>query len=433
MNSAMPTPHEQRNALNDELHQHPYEPLTPPARVIYIAMLVTSDERAEEDAHLGQLFEHFGDALDKDHSRIRHDFGSFRFKLERHQEFTGYKFVFPISSEQMETPFALNPMQALPQSWLAGLPGKLLVSMDMPILPCPETTDHRDLINVHGDSFNCDFLTVSKFGRSGGLAITDFKIRDDGMLRMLLFSKAPLPTQNGRLVLRLIEMESYRMLAMLVLPSARALLRELPASDARLTELTHAIAKGGGNNDEELLEDLTSLAANVENMVASNYRKLSASRAYFDLMSQRLTELHEQPVDLLPSFSGILNRRLEPARMTCESVSNWLNQLSQRISQTSQLLRTRIDVRHEQQSQQLLKAMNSRFHLQLRLQAAAEMLSVAIFTYYTVSLMAYMIEEITVVFSLSYDPVLVKAVSTPIIAGAALLFVWILRKRRTAE
>ena len=53
------------------------------------------------------------------------------------------------------------------------------------------------------------------------------------------------------------------------------------------------------------------------------------------------------------------------------------------------MLRTRVDVELEQQNQELLKSMNARTRLQLRLQTAVEGLSVAAITYYVVGLFDY--------------------------------------------
>ncbi|TLS67494.1 DUF3422 domain-containing protein [Mariprofundus erugo] len=422
-----------RQLLNAELHQHPYEPLSPPVRVFYIAMLVSPEQRGAEGIHLQRLLEHFGHKLEQGSNRIRRDFGDFRFKMECHQEFTRYKFVFPVSDQMQQDPFADDPMPPFLKSWLTGLPGKILIAMDLPVLPCPTDTPQTTLVERFSNCFNQQALTASQAGRSGGLVISDFMIRSDGIVRMLLFSRSSMPSQNGRLVLRLLEIETYRMLALMALPDAKALLRVLQHANTRLTEITEAIAESGGNKDEELLENLTALASHVEKLVAANYHRLSASRVYFNMITQRLDELHIKSVETTPSIDGFLKRRLEPSRMTCESVSQWLDQLSQRVAHASQLLRTRIDVRHEQQTHELLKAMNNRFHLQLRLQSAAELLSIAIFTYYAVNLLTYVGEEVCAYFSLNFDPVPFKGVAAPIMVGVALLFIWQSRKKRKIE
>ena len=53
-------------------------------------------------------------------------------------------------------------------------------------------------------------------------------------------------------------------------------------------------------------------------------------------------------------------------------------------------MRTRVDVELEKQNQKLLKSMNERTRLQLRLQTTVEGLSVAAITYYMTGLFSYL-------------------------------------------
>lgn len=430
MSFAFPENHASRGILNDELHAHPYEPLTPPERVVSIAMLVSPEERAKEAEHLQWLCQHMGQPYSESGNRMRINFGPFRLKIERHQEFTRYKFVCKADCDLLAEPFSCSPLALLPEGWLSGLPGKILVALDISIIPYPAHASHQSLVADYTGHFDDTSLTASQVGRSGNLAMTDFRIREDGLTRLLLFSKARLSSQIGRLILRLVEMETYRMMALLSLPEARKLLRELPSADARLTELTRAIANGNGKDDEQLMEELTGLAVYVENLVATHYRRFSATHAYFDMVSQRLGELHEQSVTAIPSLGGMLSRRLEPARTTCDSVFRWLEQLANRVAHTSQLLRTRIDVRHEKQNQEILLAMNRRFQLQLRLQQAAELLSVAIFTYYATNILDYVCQELALVAGTHVESLAVKAIGAPMIAAIALLFIRRVRKKQ---
>ena len=430
MSFSLPSEFEARSRLNDELHAHPYEPLSPPERVVSIAMLAGQQDAETEAAHLNALCEHFGKATPCDPIRWRVDFGSFRLKVENHQEFTRYKFSRKLDKAPQGDPFQDSPLELLPEGWLEALPGKMLVALDICILPYPEQASHRRLADEYGKYFDAASLTGSQVGRSANLALTDFRIRENGMTRMLIFSKARLSSQIGRLTHRLVEMETYRMIALLALPGARQLLTELPNADARLSHLTGAISDGNGTDDEELMHQLTTLAAYVENMVASHYRRFSATHAYFDLVFKRLNDLHEQSVEAMPSMGGILGRRLDPARITCDSVFQWLDQLATRVGKTTQLLRTRIDVQHEKQNQEMLAAMNRRFQLQLRLQQAAELLSIAIFTYYTVNLLDYVAQEVAVLSDIPLESLLVKAVSAPLLALTAYLFIRRLRKNR---
>ncbi|EAU55931.1 DUF3422 family protein [Mariprofundus ferrooxydans] len=430
MRYPLPSEFAMRSRLNDELHTHPYEPLNPPEHVVSIAMLTGEEQHDQVDAHLASLCEHFGKQTPKESIRWRMDFGIFRMKVEKHQEFTRYKLVSKPDTKAQDDLFSDSPLALLPEGWLAALPGEMLVAIDIVILPYPEDASPRQLVDKYSGYFDATTLTASQVGRSSNVAFTDFQIRDDGMSRLLVFTKAKLPSQIGRLTHRLIEMETYRMMAFMAVPEARRLLKELPLADARLTQLTRAISDGEGVDDEALMHQLTTLAASVENLVATHYRRFSATQAYFSLVFKRLNELHEEPIETMPTIGGILERRLEPARDTCDSVSHWLTQLATRVSKTTQLLRTRIDVQHEKQNQEMLAAMNRRFQLQLRLQQAAELLSIAIFTYYTVNLLDYVCQELALLAGIPLESLLVKSVAAPVLALSAFLLMRRLRSKR---
>ena len=63
--------------------------------------------------------------------------------------------------------------------------------------------------------------------------------------------------------------------------------------------------------------------------------------------------------------------------------------LSERISRTSALLRTRVDIATEAQNQLLLEKLTRGQDMQLRLQTTVEGLSIMAISYYAVSLLLY--------------------------------------------
>ena len=85
-----------------------------------------------------------------------------------------------------------------------------------------------------------------------------------------------------------------------------------------------------------------------------------------------------------------MDRRLTPARSTCEWATRRQDALSQRVSRMSNLLRTRVEIEQQQSSQALLTTMNHRQDLQLQMQSTVEGLSVAAITYYIVGLVSYL-------------------------------------------
>lgn len=416
----LPEDYTLRRELNDEVHTHQYEKLMPPERASFIALLVDEAARSKEWAHLARLCEIFGRTLPKKESKNLHmDMGEFRLKVERHQEFTRYTFV---KQGAFDNPFLDSALSYLPEDWLAELPGKTLVAAHIGVM-LGKTRDSQPELSEIAAYFETDTLAGSRAGSSGSLVYTDFRIREDGFSRFLVIANSSLPTQNGRLLLRLIDVETYRMLALMALPDARSLIAKVPAMDNELTKITDAISHGSDKNDETLLDDISGFAARLEGLISSTYFRFAATRAYFGVVSNRLSELRESPIEGIPTFGGFLNRRMEPARNTCESAGKWLDLFSSRINHASQMLRTRIDVRREAQNQELLAAMNRRFHLQLRLQQTVGRLTIAVFTFYSVNLIGYVVDAIEEHFHWHLDTTLIRAVSIPFVALIAYFLV----------
>jgi uncharacterized membrane-anchored protein len=407
--------HPLRARLHDEINARPYEPLESPERVSFLAVAVDEEERAAEAAHLAELCRHFGQELGDGHGKcLKLELGKLRVKVDRHEEFTRYKFALRGTASD---PFAEMPIRSVPAEWVERIPGKVLVASHTAVLPgaaVPEETVPKEA----GQWFPGGTVVGSHVADKGMTVFSDFRIYPDGFSRWVLIDRCRQPAQVGRNLLRLLEIDTYRMLALLALPNARQLMPELRRRDRELHALASAVAAGSEKTDEVLLEDLTRLAADVENLISSHYHRFNASRAYFGLVANRLEQLRESKIHSISSLSGFLNRRLEPARNTCDSVSRWLDDLSTRVTNASQLLRTRADVRRELQNQALLAAMNRRSWLQLRLQQTVEGLSLAAITFAGVSLIGIVGDALYKRGLSPFDSGSLEALALPFVAAA---------------
>ena len=142
-------------------------------------------------------------------------------------------------------------------------------------------------------------------------------------------------------------------------------------------------------SDQELLDTLVSLAARVERTIAEHVYRFSATRAYNMLVGQRITELREKAIPGTQTIGEFMQRRLSPAMATVAATAQRLASLSERVSRTSALLRTRVDIATETQNQLLLEKLTRGQELQLRLQSTVEGLSIAAISYYVISLLLY--------------------------------------------
>ena len=207
---------------------------------------------------------------------------------------------------------------------------------------------------------------------------------------MVLLAGSMAPRRLGRLVQRLQEVETYRMAALLGLPAARAAASVLAHAERELAQLADAIRTANQHAEPVLLDRLTRLAGQVESEYAATHSRFSASSAYFELVDRRIQDIAESRLAGMQTIGEFMDRRLSPARSTCEWAARRQESLSRRVSRISHLLRTRVEIEQQENSQALLATMNQRQGLQLKLQSAVEGLSVAAITYYIVGLVSYL-------------------------------------------
>lgn len=418
---SLPPDHPLRLELNDEVHARPPEALTAPLRLSFMALLSDPARRDDEWAHLCELLRRFGRTPPARANHCSADLGPFRVKWERHTEFTRYKFI--VADGGLD-PFDPPALEAVPADWLAALPGEVIVATHAALLPVGAgPLDHEALAARH---FGGESLAGAQVAAGAGSAFTDFRIRD-GFSRLLVLDRSMTPRQAGRSMQRLLEIDTYRLMALLALPVAHSLTPWLNDAERELAEITAALVDSNEASEPQLLQRLTRLEAEIESRESAHHYRFTAAAAYYELVRRRIEELREVRIQGLPTFREFTERRLAPAMNTCTSVSARLETLSQRVARATQLLSTRVDVTREHQNQQVLESMNRRAEAQLRLQQTVEGLSAAAITYYVVGLVGYAAKGLKAL-GWRVDVDLAMALSIPLVALAALLGVRHVRK-----
>jgi uncharacterized membrane-anchored protein len=381
--TSLPSDHPERLALAEEVHARPPEALGTPERASYLAVLIDQDQRDGERARVVALCRQFDVAPPAPSAtHFSAKLGPFRLKWERHSEFSSYTFFVPGRSPR---PFSEPAAGFLPEGWLAAIPGKTIVAAHAKLVAADSEPPDAEFIAGH---FDGNVAVGGEIGEGAGFAFTDFRVHGDGFARFLVLDRSFTPRQAGRMLQRLFEIEAYRMMALLALPIARRQAAQILAMDRALAILTGHIARET-DTDEALLGELTRLAAEVESTLVASQFRYGASRAYYDLVRTRISELRERRIPGIQTIDEFMTRRLAPAMATCVTVSQRLRELSERVSQASGLLSTRVDIARERQNQALLASMERRARLQLRLQQTVEGLSIAAITYYVVGLVGY--------------------------------------------
>ncbi|MBK1689730.1 DUF3422 family protein [Rubrivivax gelatinosus] len=416
----LPPDYPGRFELADEVHARPPEPLELPSRATYVAVMVDPTDRDSERAHIVRLFEAFAVVPpDAGLTQFSAQLGPLRIKWERHGEFSGYVFLLDGLSP---TPFTEPATTRLPAGWLEAIPGQTIVAAHAKLVAgAQEVPDPQAL----ADHFGGNIVVGSSIGEGAGYAFTDFKIHADGCARFLLMDRGLTPRQAGRMLQRLLEIEAYRMLALLALPMAREQLPRIVQIERSLETLTGEIAREGAD-EERLLQELTRTAAEIEHELTATQYRFGATRAYAELVRTRIAELREVRIAGTQTIEEFMARRFTPAVATCNTVSQRLHELADRVAQASGLLATRVGIAREKQNQALLASMNRRAQLQLRLQKAVEGLSMAAIVYYAAGLVGYVVKGGKAA-GLPLDPELIVGLSIPLLAGVAYL---VLRRAR---
>lgn len=438
----LPSDHDLRRALADEVHARPPAPVTVPAVVSCLA-LFESDAVAVLD-RVAQLAQRYGVEAPASGGHAIVELPDVRVKWERHGEFSSLTFVRPLAGDEAQLttlPRFPTAFQAVPSDWLTALPGRTIAAADIVLLPAGSAGGDT-LRQQAAHWFVRDALAGSSVLDEAALVFTDFVLpQDSGRTRWLVLDRQGMSrAQTARVVQRIIEIEIYRMTALLAFPLARAAFPELNRIEQRLAEITGATAALHGcgepqqTQDEErrLLDELTRVAAEVERSVAATTFRFSAGEAYWSLVQARVREFREQRIGDLRTLGGFLSRRLAPAMNSCAAATRRQEELSARIERASALLRTRVDVAREEQNQALLAAMERRGKVALRLQQTVEGLSVAALTYYLVGLVGYGVKPLKSIWpQLNTDWVI--AGSIPILAYLVWRAVERLRKKLMAD
>lgn len=407
----------ERLALHQEIHARPTTPVPLPGKVTYLAIIPQphTDRAVDEVAHL-----HTAPGA-PEHARVINGFARWTLAdgstlvYEHHTEFSRYTLI-----------GAQVPSAAL-LDWLAQAPGQTLVALTLDLTEAPLATEEQaaEQLALAASRFDPASLVASRIGRGHSLAITDFQLNAQGMGHwQVLCQLGTRPSRSGRVVQRILELETYRMMALRGLPAAKHLGPTLGEVEQSLARITLAI-NAQDSRDPQLLTELVSLAARIEQAYASTQYRFAATQAYYGIVQQRLTELREVAVQGTPTLGEFLQRRLAPAMATVQATALRLGQVSTRLERASALLRTRVDIATEAQNQELLEQLARGQALQLRLQTTVEGLSIAAISYYVISLILYVAKGLKGAELLPWSPELLAGALVP----AVVLGVWHLNRR----
>lgn len=369
--------HPDRSAALGEIHARPNPLVSAPRLVIQLAFM-TDGGSGVDRAVIANLSRIAG-ATEPEASARYHvvPIGGGTLRWERHTEFSTYFWEGPL-------PNGTNAVPGHPFGSAFSPPGTLISGVRVELRKWTKASEK--LI----DRFDPASLCYSGTEKGRAAVMTDFRQDGDGLTRFLILDKGLSAARTGALVQRIIEIETYRTLAMVGLPLAQSLSGSIRRMEDKLADITAAMRDPAERDNDQLLTSLTTLAAALEADAAASLYRFGASRAYHGIVEERLRALNEEPMEGHSTLTSFLEKRLAPAMRTCRSVEERQANLSRKLSRASDLLRSWVDVELESQNRDLLASMNKRARLQLRLQQTVEGLSVAAVSYYVVGLFGYL-------------------------------------------
>lgn len=362
--------HPQRTILHNELHARPSMYFEAPAHVFHLAFLDDHDSPATV-LH----------ALAARHAVFMHTAapqGEFlvdgaRLKWERHNEFVTLTLL---AAAAMDTHWpGLPPVLAE----IADRYGNLLINADQ---VCVETeSTWRGSVEAYG----LHDPVGSTLGDGRADAWSDLRLHDNDLNRILVLNHTLDARRLGRMVRRLLEIETYRLMASLTLPVARALQPDLVKFEQELVALSDANASTGSDNVKALLADITSLSARITQATARSRLRFSAAEAYAELVSERIAQLHEGRVGDCQRLGSYIAQRFRPTVRYCVVTHRRLTTVNDAVARLGNLLQARVQVEVEEQNGRILGSLSTRAETQIRIQRAVEGLSIIAISYYLFS------------------------------------------------
>ena len=396
-------------SFKDELHARPYIKLGNNLSTFHFAYLIKENDEKKSWNYLDKFLRKINfQNLPNESSKYWVAEGKdLTVRYECHTEFISLTLIYPNKIENKNKPklFDENFLNLLPIEFLENFPGDHFLSTWIEMVPSNFNFRPIDI----EDYFYHDNFAGSNVAEDGANVFMSFKSdRTDflgsGFRRVFIQNKNLRTRRTGRLLQRIVELETYQVLSLLGLPQVRQETSNLSNLEKQITEITKSVSKTAKKNlnkksiaypdYQQDLNELSYVVAKIEEIDSSSNYRLSATAAYYKLVEQRIQDLREERLESFQTSYEFLSRRLQPAIRTTEAFSRRLESLATRAQRADNLVRTQIEMGVQIQNKNLLESMELRARAQLRLQETVESLSIVAITYYIVGLLSTLVDPI---------------------------------------
>ena len=424
--------------FKDELHARPYIKLGNNLRTFHFAYLIKENDEKKSWNYLDKFLRKFNfQKLPNEVSKYWVAEGKdLTVRYECHTEFISLTLIYPNKIENKNKPklFDENFLNLLPIDFLENFPGDHFLSTWIEMAPSNFNFKPIDI----EEFFYHDNFAGSNVAEDGANVFMSFKSdRTDflgsGFRRVFIQNKNLRTRRTGRLLQRIVELETYQVLSLLGLPQVRQETLNLSNLEKQITEITKSVSKTAKKNlnkksiaypdYQKDLNELSYVVAKIEEIDSSSNYRLSATAAYYKLVEQRIKDLREERLESFQTNYEFLSRRLQPAIRTTEAFSRRLESLAIRAQRADNLVRTQIEMGVQIQNKNLLESMELRARAQLRLQETVESLSIVAITYYIVGLLSTLVDPI------NFDKFFIsKTVFLALCVPIILVLIWYIAK-----
>lgn len=401
--------HPFRQAVLDEIHARPIELVACPARVRRVALLLPQNPNAVAEAHrrFSEWCAKAGLPRPPEQAR-QHSFDV----DERHV-------TWELHTEFVTLTWAgrLDDGENWPRKiGLEAFEGEMLIAAAR--------------IDVIGGSsvpegilagFQRPSLCASTVEGGQGQVATDFVTDTDGFTRFELAAGKIGDLRRAIIVRRLLEIETYRALALLGLPLARSVTPDLKTAETKLGALVEGMVHATTTDQaQSALWALHALSVTAGELLERTSYRFAASHAYGDVLRTRLNGLGEQTIEAASTLERYLGNRIDPALATCRAVEKREAALAEKIERATELLNTRISLDIQTQNKSVLHTIANTARSQFRLQRTVEGLSTIAITYYLLGILGYVLNGLTEFAAIS-KPVVIALAAPVVLFGVWLL------------
>lgn len=360
--------HPQRQSLHNELHARPSLYFDEPAQVFHLAFLGAGPacHALLQRCCPGPFDPHAAQGITQ--------LDGHPLKWERHAEF--FTLTLVVAAPDAEPAWTALP--AILEDRIEALRPQLINSVQILV---------RGEAGLDLARYSFKDPCGSAVGGGDAAVWSDFRLDEDGSNRLLFINRRLNAYRQGRMIRRLLEIETYRMMASLSLTTAKELSVQLDAFDKTLVGLSERNAEAGSGDARALLADISSLSAQVVSCTAKSRHRFSAIQAYAQLVFERLGELRESHLGDCQRLGVFIERRFKPTVRYCAATEQRLEHLAKSVANLGDLLQARVQVEMEEQNAEILNSLNARADAQIKIQRAVEGLSIIAITYYLLNLL----------------------------------------------